>query len=124
MIINGCVLDKICKPDDECLRSRIDQFYSYWKDGSYDKSWMLLSPEIRGNKEEYIDNAKKFRMKISKYRIDSISRNDSKAKVKIIITSIEDDKEYINNGVDCWAFKNGNWYLTTVGRTAEWECKE
>jgi hypothetical protein len=124
LLFSGCVLDKMCKPDDECLRSRIDQFYSYLTAGSFDKSWMLLSPETRGNKEEYVDTAKRFRMKISNYRIDTISRNNLKAKVKIIITGIENGKEYINESVDCWAFNNGNWYLKTAGRIAEWECNE
>ena len=124
LYFNACALNKPCQPNNnECLKVRIDQFYSYVIDGRYGKSWTLFSAEERRSKKEYIEFASKFKLKVNNYVIESISIDNHNARVKMIVSGVENNITYTTVSIDCWAYNDGNWYLKTGGRVSDWICK-
>ena len=124
IVVTSCRLSKAIQPNEESLRIRIAEFYSCLKTENYEKLLDFSSREPvkdKKNAAKYLkDN---FRFKIISFKSDSITRQgEFNAKVKMIITYML-DKEFKNEHVDCWIFKNGNWYIDDFARTTDWECK-
>jgi len=127
IIIGSCTSNKAMRSTDEDLKIRINQFYVYFQDENYEK-WLEFSPEkLVMNKKDAVKYLKEqYRFKVISYKIDSISRSDElNAKVKMTMKYkyLQDNKEFITEHVDCWTYKNGNWYVNDFGRVGNWECK-
>jgi len=68
-----------------------------------------------GNKEK-IEGMKKVYPTLINYSIKEIDISENKARVKVLITVILDDKKTESEHYDYWSFKNNEWYLVDFGK--------
>ncbi len=124
IVVSSCSFSKKIQPNEESLRIRINEFYYYFQTENYEKflDFMMKKPVMsKRDAAKYLRDY--FRFKIVSFKIDSITpHGELDAKVKMINTYMQ-DKEYIVEHVDCWVFKNGNWYISDFGRSPDWECE-
>ena len=121
--VSGCVLARRSQPEDESLKTRINQFYTYFKDGKHGECWGIIEEKNRGDKKEYVDFAEKHSLKLINFKFDSISVDGVNAKAVMTMTMLDKNKESVSETVDCWVFENGNWYIRTAGKLLDWVCK-
>ena len=121
----SCATTKVILPTDDNLRTRVDQFYVYFKNENYEKFLEFSINKPVMNKKDAVKYLKdNYKFKVTSHQIDSIVRIDElNAKVIVIMNYIQDNKEHDQGHIDCWSFKNGNWYLADFARTLDWECK-
>jgi hypothetical protein len=120
---SGCATASRVRPDEESLKTRINQFYTYFKDGKHDECWGIIEEKNRGDKKEYVDFAVKHSLKLLNFKCDSISVDGVNAKVVMTMTMLDNNKESVSQTVDCWVFKNGNWYIKAAGKPLDGICK-
>jgi hypothetical protein len=120
---SGCAIRNRVQPNDESLKTRINQFYTYFKDGKHGECWSIIEEKSRGDKKEYVDFAEKHSLKLINFKIDAISVDGFNAKVTMTMTMLDKNSESVSETVDCWVFENGNWYIRTAGKPLDWICK-
>lgn len=118
--VEGCSMQK--RPNhlkEDSLRIRVQQFYDYFTEKRFDKCYDFLPPkEVTVDKKEFIEISKRyFQFRITDYKIESVSLEESNARVEMYMSVIENDKEYPYVHFDYWLFTDGSWYLASFGRT-------
>jgi len=121
--VSGCAIKNSVQPNDESLKTRINQFYRYFQGGSFDKCWSMIEENSRGDKKEYVDFARRYSLKIISFNIASIEMDGVNAKAEIIMTLLENNTNSVSKTVDCWVYKEGDWHIKSAGRPLDWACK-
>jgi hypothetical protein len=121
--VSGCAIKSSVQPNDESLKTRINQFYRYSQDGSFDKCWDMIEENSRGDKKEYVDFARRYSLQIISFSIASIEMDGANAKAEIIMTLLENNANSVSKTVDCWVYKEGDWRIKSAGRPLDWACK-
>jgi len=104
---------------EEKLRERVAGVYKAYKERNFEKFMDFEKSDYdkKRTKKKIIDDLKKSFPILIDYNIKEIKITGDKAKVKVAVILILDDKRNLSEiFFDYWAFKDNDWYLLDFGK--------
>ena len=119
--IFGCAILNFGESDkmEKKLRERVAGVYKAYKERNFEKFMDFEKSDYdkKRTKKEIIDDLKKSFPILIDYNIKEIKITGDKAKVKVAVILILDDKRNLSEiFFDYWAFKDNDWYLLDFGK--------
>ncbi len=119
--IFGCAMLNSSENDkmEKKLRERVAGVYQAYKERNFEKFMDFEKSDYdkKRTKKEIIDDLKKSFPILIDYNIKEIKITGDKAKVKVAVMLVLDDKRNLSEiFFDYWAFKDNDWYLLDFGK--------
>lgn len=117
--IFGCAILNASENDkmEKRLRERVDGVYQAYKERNFEKllNFDVIDHDKKENRKR-IDEMEKGYPILVDYKIKEVEITEDKAKVKVTITLMLNDKKDVSESFDYWVFKDNDWYLLDFGK--------